>query len=102
MGIQQRQFVEVRGRPWLVEAVDDHDPSLTTLRLPAFVRTCGNKYDHTYQDHLFWRSDYRDEVFARLIVLNAERHAKEARLGIAPGMKGKDRGDDDDVAGDEE
>ena len=33
MSIQQGQFVEVRGRPWLVEAVDDREPDLTTLRL---------------------------------------------------------------------
>lgn len=30
MDIQQGQFVEVRGRPWLVEAVDDSQPDLTT------------------------------------------------------------------------
>jgi hypothetical protein len=45
--------------------------------------------DHTYQGRLFWPSDFRDEVLARLLALNAERHAEEVRLGIAPGMKGK-------------
>lgn len=45
--------------------------------------------DHTYQGRLFWPSDFRDEVLARLLALNAERHAEEVRLGIAPGMKGE-------------
>ncbi len=34
-----------------------------------------------------WPDDVRDEVLARLLALNAERHAEEVRLGIAPGMK---------------
>ena len=37
MGIEQGQFVEVRGRPWLVEAVDDSQPDLTTLRLSCIA-----------------------------------------------------------------
>jgi SNF2-related domain len=37
MGIQQGQFVEVRGRPWLVEAIDDAQPDLTTLRLSCIA-----------------------------------------------------------------
>jgi ERCC4-related helicase len=37
MGIEQGQFVEVRGRPWLVEAVDDREPDLTTLRLSCIA-----------------------------------------------------------------
>jgi hypothetical protein len=37
MEIQQGQFVEVRGRPWLVEAVDDTQPDLTTLRLSCIA-----------------------------------------------------------------
>jgi hypothetical protein len=53
--------------------------------------------DHTYQGRLFWPSDFRDEVLARLLALNAARHAEEVRLGIAPGMNGKhgDEGDND-------
>ena len=50
-----------------------------------------NEDDHNYQGRLFWPSDFRDEVLARLLALNAERHAEEARLGIAPGMKGEER-----------
>jgi hypothetical protein len=37
MDIQQGQFVEVRGRPWLVEAVDDSQPDLPTLRLSCIA-----------------------------------------------------------------
>ncbi len=47
--------------------------------------------DHTYQGRLFWPSDFRDEV-----LINAKRHAEEVRLGIAPGMKGKARAEDDE------
>jgi hypothetical protein len=39
---------------------------------------------------------------ARLLALNAERHAEEVRLGIAPGMKGKrerEQEDDEDDQG---
>jgi hypothetical protein len=55
-----------------------------------------NEDDHTYQGRLFWPSDFRDEVLARLLALNAERHAEEIRLGIAPGMKARVREDEDD------
>jgi len=57
-----------------------------------------NEDDHTYQGRLFWPSEFRDEVLARLLALNAERHAEEVRLGTAPGMKGEpeDESDDDD------
>ena len=55
-----------------------------------------NEGDHTYQGRLFWPSDFRDEVLARLLALNAERHAEEVRLGIAPGMKGKADEDDEE------
>jgi hypothetical protein len=55
-----------------------------------------NEDDHTYQGRLFWPSDFRDEVVARLLALNAERHAEEVRLGIAPKMKGKQQGEADE------
>ena len=61
-----------------------------------------NEDDHTYQSRLFWPSDFRDEVLARLLALNAERHAEEVRLGIAPGMKGQLEAEDDEEASEEE
>jgi hypothetical protein len=57
-----------------------------------------NEDDHAYQGRLFWPSDFRDEVLARLLALNAERHAEEVRLGIAPGMKGQPEAEDDEEA----
>ena len=52
--------------------------------------------DHTYQGRLFWPSGFRDEVLARLLALNAARHAEEVRLGTAPGMRGRGRDADED------
>ncbi len=40
--------------------------------------------DHTYQGRYFWNAEGRDRVLARLLALNAERHAEETRMGIAP------------------
>ena len=57
-----------------------------------------NEDDHTYQDRLFWPSDFRDEILARLLALNAEHHAEEVRFGIAPGMKGKAEDEDEPEA----
>jgi ERCC4-related helicase len=37
MAIQTGAFVEVRGRPWLVEAIDDSQPDLTTLQLSCIA-----------------------------------------------------------------
>lgn len=35
--IEQGSFVEAQGRPWLVEAVDDSEPGLTTVRLSCIA-----------------------------------------------------------------
>ncbi len=81
----------------VLEAYGWHD--LAARAAPIFLDET-NEDDHTYQGRLFWPSDFRDEVLARLLALNAERHAEEVRLGIAPGMKGKR--EDDEEAGDED
>jgi hypothetical protein len=70
----------------VLEAYGWHD--LAERAVPIFLDE-DNEDDHTYQGRLFWPSDFRDEVLARLLALNAERHAEEVRLGIAPGMKAK-------------
>jgi hypothetical protein len=44
-----------------------------------------NEDDYAYQGRLFWPSDFRDEVLARLLALNAERAAAEGAAGIALG-----------------
>ena len=72
----------------VLEAYGWHD--LAARAEPIFLDET-NEDDHTYQGRLFWPSDFRDEVLARLLALNAERHAEEVREGIAPGMKGRAR-----------
>jgi hypothetical protein len=83
----------------VLEAYGWHD--VAARAAPVFLDET-NEDDHTYQGRLFWPSDFRDEVLARLLALNAERHADEVRRGIAPGMKGaskreegEDESDDD-------
>ena len=68
---------------------------LAARAAPVFLGET-NEDDHTYQGRLFWPSDFRDEVLARLLALNAERHAEEVRFGIAPGMKGKAEAEDEE------
>jgi hypothetical protein len=70
----------------VLEAYGWHD--LLTRAQPIFLDETSED-DHTYQGRLFWPSDFRDEVLARLLALNAERHAEEVHQGIAPGMKGE-------------
>src|SRR6202048_4358042 len=59
MGLQQGQFVEVRGRPWLVEAVDDTEPDLTTLRL-----SCLAVYAQGEQIEVLWDAEIGPRVIA--------------------------------------
>lgn len=49
---------------------------------PVFL-TEETETEFTYQGRLFWPSDFRDKVLARLLDLNRERHAAEANQGIA-------------------
>src|SRR5262249_13330614 len=79
------------------EAYGWHD--LAGRAEPIFLDE-SNEDDHTYQGRLFWPSEFRDKVLARLLALNAERHAEEVRLGIAPGMKSK-RAEDDEMDDDQ-
>jgi hypothetical protein len=54
-----------------------------------------NEDDHKYQGRLFWPAEFRDEVLARLLVLNAERAAAEAEnkpLAPRPRAKRTQRG----------
>jgi hypothetical protein len=69
----------------VLEAYGWHD--LAARAEPIFLDE-SNEDNHTYEGRLFWPSDFRDEVLARLLALNAARHAEEASLGIAPGMRG--------------
>jgi hypothetical protein len=80
----------------VLEAYGWHD--LAARAAPIFLDET-NDDDHTYQGRLFWPSDFRDEVLARLLALNAERHAEELRLGIAPGMKMVSKEEDEEEQG---
>lgn len=83
----------------------DHDPAIQRLRdlhadmdravlraydmddladaaNPIFL-TEETETEFTYQGRLFWPSDFRDEVLARLLDLNRTRYAAEANEGIA-------------------
>ena len=40
--------------------------------------------EHRFQGRLFWSAPFRDEVLARLLVLNAEHSAAERARGLAP------------------
>jgi hypothetical protein len=81
----------------VLEAYGWHD--LAERAAPIFLDE-SNEDDHTYQGRLFWPSDFRDEILARLLALNASRRAEEVRLGVAPGIKGK--AEEDDGGGEEE
>jgi hypothetical protein len=70
----------------VLEAYGWHD---LASRAAAIFLDETNEDDHTYQGRLFWPSDFRDEVLARLLALNAARHAEEVSLGIAPGTRRK-------------
>ena len=83
----------------VLEAYGWHD--LAERAAPIFLDE-SNEDDHTYQGRLFWPSDFRDEVLARLLALNADRHAEEVRLGIAPGMKSKGANEDEELGDDED
>ncbi|TBG18921.1 hypothetical protein ELG80_09040 [Rhizobium leguminosarum] len=48
---------------------------------PTFLDNT-NEDDQTYQGRLFWPSEFRDEVMARLLALNAERAKAERDAGL--------------------
>ena len=53
--------------------------------------------DHTYQGRYFWPAEARDRVLARLLALNAERHAEEVAAGLAPAAGASTRRDEDGI-----
>ena len=56
---------------------------------PEFL-TEDTEPDHRYQGRLFWPAQFRDEVLACLLDLNASRAAEERRLGLAPSRMAAD------------
>jgi hypothetical protein len=76
-------------------------PDLADELRPKFL-TEETEDDHTYQGRYFWPSDARDRVLARLLALNAARHAEEVEAGLAPtGTKKEAKDDEDDDVGQE-
>lgn len=73
---------------------------LIARAVPEFLDE-NNEDDYTYQGRYFWLADVRDEVLARLLALNTERHEEEMRLGIAPtkGRRGQGEEDEDEEEG---
>lgn len=53
------------------------------------ILTEATEDDHTYQGRYFWPAEARDRVLARLLALNAERHAEEVKAGLAPATAGR-------------
>jgi hypothetical protein len=47
-------------------------PDLAALAAPVFLDET-NEDDQAYQGRLYWPSEFRDEVVARLLALNADR-----------------------------
>jgi hypothetical protein len=59
--------------------------------------------DHTYQGRYFWPAEQRDQILARLLALNAERHAEEVKSGlVTPKSKRPRRDDTDEDGGDQD
>lgn len=67
---------------------------LAALAEPVFLDDT-NEDDHAYQSRLFWPSDFRDEVLARLLALNAQRATAEKEAGLAVAVDA-DREDEDE------
>ncbi|MET4739475.1 hypothetical protein ABIF73_003614 [Bradyrhizobium japonicum] len=65
---------------------------------PIFL-TEETESDHTYQGRYFWPAEARDRVLARLLALNAERHAEEVPASRTPAVQKQDDDADDGGAG---
>lgn len=58
--IGQGDFVEARGRPWLVEAVDDLEAGLTTVRLSCIADDAQGE-----QVEILWDAEIGPSVLAK-------------------------------------
>ncbi|MGH6919875.1 MAG: hypothetical protein ACREJ0_19480 [Geminicoccaceae bacterium] len=74
---------------------------LAAAAAPVFLDQT-NEDEFAYQGRLFWPSEYRDEVLARLLALNAKRHADEVRRGVAPRQGGRAQATESDSADEED
>jgi hypothetical protein len=74
---------------------------LAAAAAPVFLNE-ENEDEFAYQGRLFWPSDFRDEILARLLALNAERHADEVRRGVAPRQGARGRATESDAEDEED
>ena len=66
-----------------VSTLHSRSPQVACVLVQLMV-TEASEDDHKYQGRLFWLSEFRDEVLARLLALNAERAAAERAAGVVP------------------
>ncbi|HEY5130066.1 MAG TPA: DISARM system SNF2-like helicase DrmD, partial [Bradyrhizobium sp.] len=66
MGIEQGDFVEVRGRPWLVEAINDAQPDLTTVRLSCIADDAQGEQIEVLWDAEVGARVLEDDAWARV------------------------------------
>jgi ERCC4-related helicase len=64
--IEQGDFVEARGRPWLVEAIDDSEPGLTTLRLSCIADDAQGEQIEVLWDAEIGASLLAEDTWARV------------------------------------
>jgi hypothetical protein len=74
---------------------------LAAAAAPVFLDE-ENEDEFAYQGRLFWPSDFRDEALARLLALNAERHADEVRRGVAARQGARGRATESDAEDEED
>lgn len=66
MAVEQGDFVEARGRPWLVEAVDDSEPGLTTVRLSCIADDAQGEQVEILWDAEIGASVLAEDTWARV------------------------------------
>jgi hypothetical protein len=69
---------------------------LANRATPEFLRD-ETEADHRYQGRLFWPASFRDEVQARLLALNADRHRVEVASGLAPASAPRGRDQEEEL-----
>lgn len=68
---------------------------LADCAAPTFIEQEADE-GKTPKTRLDWPAEFKDEVLARLLALNAERHAEEVRLGIRAGAETNDEVEDEE------
>jgi ERCC4-related helicase len=80
--IEQGDFVEARGRPWLVEAVDDSEPALTTVKLSCIADDAQGE-----QIEVLWDAEVGASVLAEDTWANVGRGAADSPEVLAAHLR---------------